>query len=562
MEWNAMIGYPAIGDRIGGYRIDAEIGRGGMGIVYRATQLTLNRPVALKVLDPRLAADQSFVNRFSREASILASLDSPHIVQIFDHGNLEGQLHLAMQYVGGGDLSELIRRDGPLAPHAALLVFCQIVEALGDAHARGIVHRDVKPSNVLLRPGDGEPFAYLCDFGIAQTADGSLTQTGMVAGSWAFMGPERHAGAPATPRSDLYSAACVLWAMLTGRNVYTGTDVQIAMSHMNAPVPQLPGSDPLVVSLNRLLWACLAKNPEERPDSAAETLVLARGPLAIAAGVPPLSVPKPDSGIFRPARSATATADGTRHAPTLAPVPFAVGAQPVQPLATSAPDTPPSGRRWSPLAVVAGVGALALTVALVFTVLTWSGTLGRPVTATTPSVTAPLATPSATPSATPTTYECWDGTVADELAECSFPNGREGLHYVYPALDPASCTFRDYRESTGAYECAVGTRGLIRYRFWRDAAESKQHYAKKYAKDTNSPMLLDGNEVGILYRSDRRVSGIYTMSGLWLDGHLSFSVESSTVADREALLDLVEIRAYDQLNGRPRGSTATLGRLG
>nr|WP_300144092.1 serine/threonine-protein kinase [Propionicimonas sp.] len=531
-----MIGYPAIGDRIGGYRIDAEIGRGGMGIVYRATQLTLDRPVALKVLDPRLAADQSFVDRFSREATILASLDSPHIIQIFDHGNLEGQLHLAMQYVGGGDLSELVRRDGPLPPHAALLIFCQTLEALGDAHARGIIHRDVKPSNVLLRPGGGEPFAYLCDFGIAQTADGGLTQPGMIAGSWAFMSPERHAGEPATPRSDLYSAACVLWSMLTGRNVYTGTDVQIAISHMNAPVPQLPGSDPLVVSLNRLFWACLAKNPDERPNSAAEALVLARGPLARAAGVPPLSVPKPDSGIFRPARAATVAEGGT----SVLDVP------------------PPPRRRPKPLAVLAGVGALALTIGLVFTVLTWSGALGRPVAANTPGVTAP----PTSPSSTPTTYECWDGTVAADLAECSFPNGREGLHYVYPSLDPAACVFKDYRESTGAYECPVGARGLIRYRFWRDAAESEKHYTKKYAKAEHSPMLLDDNEVGIVYRSYERVSGIYTMTGLWLDGHLSFSVESSTVADREALLELVEIRAYDQLNGRPRGSTATTGRLG
>jgi hypothetical protein len=546
-----MIGYPAIGDRIGGYRIDAELGRGGMGIVYRATQLTLNRPVALKILDPRLAADQSFVDRFTREASILASLDSPHIIQIFDHGNLEGQLHLAMQYVAGGDLSELVHRDGPLPPHSALLVFCQILEALGDAHTRGIVHRDVKPSNVLLRPGGGEPFAYLCDFGIAQTAEGGQTQPGMVAGSWAFMSPERHAGAPASPRSDLYSAACVLWAMLTGRNLYTGTDVQIAMSHLNAPVPQLPGSDPLIVSLNRLLWACLAKNPDERPGSAAEALVLARGPLALAVGVPPLSVLKPDSGIFRPARRPGDVAES-------APGPR-TSAAPTALLSASEGAAPRS--RPGRIAVLAGIGALALTVALVFTILTWSGALGRPVVAAPPSLTAP-GSAKASLSPPPTAYECWDGTVTTELAECSFPNGREGLHYAYPSLDPAACNFKDYRESTGAYECPVGTRGLIRYRFWWDAAEATEHYGTKYKQAVHSPMLLDGRDVGDLYRSNKRVSGLYTMSGLWLDGHLSFSVESSTVADREALFALVQIRAYEDLNGHPVGGTATLGRLG
>lgn len=354
-----MVGLPAIGEQIGPYRVDAEIGHGGMGIVYRATQLTLNRPVALKVLDPRFTADATFTARFTREAGVLASLDSPHVVQIFDHGVADGHLYLAMQYVDGGDVGELVARAGPLTPSTALQVYSHVLGALGDAHARGIVHRDVKPSNVLLRADTDGPYAYLCDFGIAQTPESGLTQPGLVPGSWAFMSPERHAGRPATPQSDLYSAACVLWTMLTGRNVYSGTDVQIALAHLDAPVPQLPGSDPLVDALNRLFWASLAKDPAERPDTAADALVLTQAPLGLAAGLTPLSVNKPDSGIFRPVRPATADAAQTAAAPD---ADHAVARD--QPTRVGRTPT------WLPWLI--GVGAFALTIGLVFVLMSWA----------------------------------------------------------------------------------------------------------------------------------------------------------------------------------------------
>ncbi len=555
-----MVGFPAIGDRIGPYRVDAEIGRGGMGIVYRATQLALDRPVALKILDPRFSADAEYSARFAREAAVLARLDSPHVVQIFDHGVDNERLYLAMQYVAGGDLGQLIGRTGPLAPAVALQIYRHVLTALSDAHADGIVHRDVKPSNVLLRPGAAEPFAYLCDFGIAQTPDSDLTQPGLVAGSWAFMSPERHAGQPATPQSDLYSAACVLWAMLTSRNVYSGTDVQIAMSHQNAPVPQLPGSDPLIVSLNRLFWANLAKNPAERPDTAADALVLAQAPLGLADGVAPLSITKPDSGIFRAARPASA-------GPASASVPAAVpGSEP--PAGHGAGSADPTAAllvRRSPARWLVGGAALALTAVLVLALINWSGATGRslPGAASTPGD-APSATPAGATSASSGAlgYECWDGAVSDDLSRCSTPRGRAGLDYLYLSLQPDSCIYVEYRATTGAYECEIGTTGLIRYRFWSDASESERHYSTKYDAAIHTAMLLDGHQVGDLYRLNRRAGGVYKMSGLWLDGHLSFSVESATIAGRESLFDLVRIRAYEQLPGFPQGSAATAGQLG
>ena len=595
-----MVGFPTIGDQIGAYRVEAEIGRGGMGIVYRATQLGLNRPVALKILDPRLASEETFAGRFSREAAILASLDSPHIIQIFDYGDLNGYLYLAMQYVAGGDVSQLVGRTGALPPAAAIQIFTQVLEALGDAHARGIVHRDVKPSNVLLRPGGTEPFAYLCDFGIAQTADGGLTQPGLVAGSWAFMSPERHAGRPATQRSDLYSAACVLWAMLTSRNVYSGTDVQVAMAHLNAPVPQLPGSDPLVVELNRLFWACLAKNPDERPETAAEVLSMARGPQSLAAGVAPLSISKPDSGIFRPAPRPPAPPpspqavdpDATRPvgavfvppvpAPPPVPVPSPALAPPSSPgtdpaaalpgpgqpspaaPAAFVPAPPPTpARRRSPLVWLAGVAVL-LVVALVAWAVTGFSGLRLPFAAG--PATSPVATPSPTTTASPVAVvvQCWNAAPVTDLAECPAPSGEEGLRYVYLSLDEQwdDCTYVPYRDTTDTFDCTIGDQGLIRYRFWQDADEATDHYTTKYSDAAKSPMMLDGEQVGTLYRLNTASKKVYVMSGHWFDGHFSFSVEAPTIAAREALLELVKIRARAQLAGHEAGAPDLPGVLG
>ena len=565
-----MVGFPAIGERIGAYRVDAEIGRGGMGIVYRATQLALNRPVALKILDPRLAADPTFVERFTREATILASLDSPHIIQIFDHGNPDGYLYLAMQYVAGGDVSQLVSRNGPLAPQAAIQIFMQVIEALGDAHSRGIVHRDVKPSNVLLRADGTEPFAYLCDFGIAHAPESGLTQPGLVAGSWAFMSPERHSGAAATPRSDLYSAACVLWAMLTGRNVYSGTDVQIAMAHLHSPVPQLPGSDPLIVALNRLFWTCLAKDSDERPDSAAEVLALARGPLSLAEGVTPLSISKPDSGIFRPAPLVRPAADedGTQLLRAASIAPHArpagqAGAPAAGAASVPASGTVPAARRASPVRWLVGGGALIVSLGLVLAVMNLSGAFGRqPAAASSPTA---AVTATTAPTATPTAdIRCWNSAQVSDLSECTNPTGKSGLRYLYLSLDQNwdSCSYKAYRPTTVTYDCVIGERGVIRYRFWEDSDEAARHYAKRYAKAKVSTMYLDGEDVGFLYRLDKKVSGRYALSGFWLDGHASFSVESATIGGREALLPLVRIRAYDQLTGHPSGADTREGVFG
>jgi hypothetical protein len=273
------------GDTFGRYEIEKQVGAGGMGVVHLALDTRLRRRVALKVMSHQLTGDQEFLTRFHREAETLARLDSPHITTIYDHGDVDGTPYLAMQYVAGGDLGTQLKQRGPVPVPLAAAICAQVAEALQDAHAAGVVHRDVKPANVLVRdPDAAEPFVYLGDFGIAQARSGEegLTRAGGVAGSWAYLAPERASGAPATPASDVYALGCLLHACVTGRAPYTGSDVEMAVAHVQEPVPQLPGTDPATVELNRVLARAMAKDPADRHPSAgdlrADLLALSRAP--------------------------------------------------------------------------------------------------------------------------------------------------------------------------------------------------------------------------------------------------------------------------------------------
>ncbi|MDN5896276.1 MAG: serine/threonine protein kinase [Nocardioides sp.] len=257
---------PQVGDAFGRYHIDRLIGMGGMGMVFVATDTSLNRRVALKVVSARLSGAEEFLERFHREAGVLARLNSPHITQIFDHGEHDEVPYIATQFVPGGDLSRLLKGRGPMPVSLAAAICAQVADALDDAHRAGVVHRDVKPGNVLLRdPDHPQPQAYLCDFGIAQTEhEGGLTVAGGVAGTMTYLSPERIRGDPATPASDTYAVGCLLWATLTGAAPYTGTDVQVAQLHREGPIPQFRGQDETSRALNRILQLSMAKDPADR----------------------------------------------------------------------------------------------------------------------------------------------------------------------------------------------------------------------------------------------------------------------------------------------------------
>ena len=261
------------GPRFGPYVLTAILGRGGMGVVYRAYDTVKGRTVALKVLIPELAADRAFQDRFRRESKRAARLSEPHIIPIHDFGQIDGQLFIDMRLVEGTDLAALLERDGPLPPPAAAWIIAQVAAALDAAHADGLVHRDVKPSNVLITGhGQSMPFAYLIDFGIARVTTNATMSTGSgTIGTVAYMAPERISGSPGDRHADVYSLACVLHECLTGRPPFTGEMVAVMWAQLNAapPVPTevRPGLPPAV---DEVIARGMAKDPARRYDTAGE----------------------------------------------------------------------------------------------------------------------------------------------------------------------------------------------------------------------------------------------------------------------------------------------------
>jgi tRNA A-37 threonylcarbamoyl transferase component Bud32 len=248
---------------ISGFRIERQIGRGGMATVYLAIQESLGRPVVLKVMNTTLVDSPEFAKRFLKEGHMLATVNHPNVITIYDIGIAEDQIYISMEYLEGGDLGRRIDRG--ISPATALAIVRQVACALAAAHARGIVHRDVKPANILFR-ADGTPV--LTDFGIAKhLGDTELTSTGTILGSPYYMSPEQADGRTALDgRSDIYSLGAIFFEMLTGTRPYEGDSaISIVLQHMQAPVPTLPrehaGFQPL---LNRML----AKRRDDRfPDA-------------------------------------------------------------------------------------------------------------------------------------------------------------------------------------------------------------------------------------------------------------------------------------------------------
>jgi serine/threonine protein kinase len=237
------------GSTFAGYRVESLLGRGGMGVLYRATDLSLDRPVALKLIAPELAEDERFRSRFLKEPRLAAALDHPHVVPIYEAGEHEGQLFLAMRYVEGSDLKSVLEREEKLAPERALAVLAQVADALDAAHRRGLLHRDVKPANVLL---DEDGHAYLTDFGVSKQLGGVSTDTGRVVGTLDYLAPEQIRGEKVDGRADCYALACVLYECLDGAPPFRHeTEAQTLWAHMQEPPPSAPGYPELDPVLGR-----------------------------------------------------------------------------------------------------------------------------------------------------------------------------------------------------------------------------------------------------------------------------------------------------------------------
>jgi hypothetical protein len=273
---------PEIGTLFAGYRIEGVVGRGGMGVVYRATELALDRPVALKLIAPELAGDDSFRERFLRESRLAASIDHRGILPVYAAGETDGELYLANRFVDGTDLRALLA-DGPLPPKRALALVGQVADALDAAHARGLVHRDVKPGNVLV---DAADHCYLCDFGLTtQLADGGTTASGRLAGSLDYLAPEQIRHGDVDGRADQYALACVLYELLSGAAPFRReTEAQTLWAHMQEePAPLLAYDE-----LDPVLARALSKEPEDRYENCNAFVDDARA--AIGLGPSPIAV--------------------------------------------------------------------------------------------------------------------------------------------------------------------------------------------------------------------------------------------------------------------------------
>jgi beta-lactam-binding protein with PASTA domain len=251
------------------YVIKRKLGSGGMADVYLAEDQELGRRVALKLLDERHASDEQFVERFRREAQSAAGLNHPNIVSIFDRGRAEGTYYIAMEYLDGRTLKELLVRNGPTPIPIAIDYARQILGALAFAHRNGIVHRDIKPHNIVVG-GDGR--LKVTDFGIARSGTSQMTEVGSIVGTAQYLSPEQARGAPVDPRSDLYSLGVVLYEMLTGKVPFTGdTPVEIAMKHLSqVPKPPSEWREEVPHDLDAVVMRALAKDPDQRYGSAEE----------------------------------------------------------------------------------------------------------------------------------------------------------------------------------------------------------------------------------------------------------------------------------------------------
>jgi hypothetical protein len=406
------------GDEIGGYRIEAIAGRGGMGLVYRARQRRPDRTVAIKVIAPELAADPGFRARFEQESATAAEIEHPNVIPVYEVGDDDGLLFISMRFVQGVDLGRLLALRGRLEPERAAYLIAQVADALDAAHARGLVHRDVKPGNILVAERD---HVYLTDFGLTKRTSDShgMTQTGMFVGTVDYIAPEQVEGRRLDARADVYALGCVTYELLSGKVPFPrDSDVAKIFAHVNDPPPRLQGlPEPLAGAVQR----AMAKRPEDRFLSAgdfgravtagAAGRIVAAGDRTVATGdaaiadahAPTELVAMPLEAVARGApteagRRAPAAEDRAAAAgrPASGPPPGAT------PNRSTMPGPPGRPRRRT---LAAGGAALVAVIAAGVAIALGASGSGSPTTTTTTTTTTPTSsstTTSATVQATAT----------------------------------------------------------------------------------------------------------------------------------------------------------------
>jgi serine/threonine-protein kinase len=392
-----------VDERFGPYVLQELIGHGGMGEVYRAFDTVRKRTVALKRLPSNLASDAVFQARFRRESEVAARLTDEHVIPIHDFGEIDGRLFIDMRYVEAKDLGTIVEENGPLAPLRAVKIVSQVAAALDSAHAEGLIHRDVKPSNILLRDRRQDDFVYLIDFGIARGTDATnLTLVGATVGTMSYMAPERFLEPSGGDRRvDVYALGCLLYETLTGHRPFPGEELPIQMyAHLNTPPPRPSLVRPAVpAGLDEVVARAMAKNPSARYASAGELAAAAEGVVATPAPPPREGVDATPADVTRaqpaptgiPSLTDTSLPAQGRPAanrPAQRPAnPFGPpsGISPVSPPnnlvdPTTVPSPPPGSDAWPPqspsrphtgLWIVVGAVVVAAVIAVLVLVLLW-----------------------------------------------------------------------------------------------------------------------------------------------------------------------------------------------
>jgi serine/threonine protein kinase len=353
------------GVEFAGYRIERRLGRGGMGILYLAIEPGLERRVALKLIAPEAAADEVFRKRFAEESKIAASIEHPNVVPIYAAGEEGGVPYIAMRYVAGSDLARRVAREGRLEPAEAAALIAQVGNGLDAIHAAGLVHRDVKPANVLLSGDEGAEHAYITDFGVARNVatNSGITQTGRFVGTLDYVAPEQISGADVDARADVYALGCLLFKLLTGEVPFPKDGEAARLyAHLNDP-PPAPSLHATAVpmALDDVAIRAMSKPPEDRYPSAGD---LGRAALAALSGEQPTI----------PERTVATGAAATRTAETIS-IPKAQEEAPAKPPTSPTRRLPPEsepGRRRGPLMLAGGLAAVAVAI-VAFALLGGSG---------------------------------------------------------------------------------------------------------------------------------------------------------------------------------------------
>ena len=450
-----------IGSTIAGYRLEALLGRGGMSVVYLAEHLRLGRKVALKLLAPALSQDADFRERFERESRRAAEMDHPNIIPVYDAGEAEGVLYIAMRYVRGSDLKSMLEGEGALGVGRTLYLLEQAAAALDAAHARDLVHRDVKPANILVeQPADN---VFLSDFGIVKqtTASRGLTRTGIFVGTVDYAAPEQIEGQGVDERTDVYALGCVLYECLTGRMPFAREgEVAVMHAHLTEAPPHVTAARAdLPTGLNAVVARAMAKDREERFPSCGELMAAARS----AALQRPTAAPTAHASdaALAAAGAAAAGAPPTAFADHQSVAPPAAVSQPGEPPPPppQAPASKPARRFPAWVAIAAALAAAAIAAAVVFAVTRGSepsGSSSPPAAPQQPAAEPPATEPAATeppatepPATEPPATEPPATTASSE--EAVLANGLE------PVTDPEiwqDCTVQATPRE-GATETAV-----------------------------------------------------------------------------------------------------------